>query len=358
MFVLTPLHPRFLPPRRAPVTVRSLLAEFDASPASIREIERGFAFGEAAPRAMNPHTDAAAGPVCAWAERHGLADGAKVAAALARARFTVLAGYGHANADYEGFVLTAKWCTWLFFQDDCLCDRPVAHGGILDPDALAEAHARQLSALRGVLPPGAGPLETSIHEIGREILEWRGPEHLERFAAEVSDYLWGNEWEALNRARGEIPSVSAFSKMRPYAGAAYTAFQFWEIVEDFDLGAGRSHVMARELRLLANNCISWANDLYSLRKELREDNPNNIVMAIAKERGEGIVQAMYDTVELYNREYSAFLQLCDDLPAFELAGGALDLRGYADRLHGWILGNLCWSRLTPRYREELTMKAS
>jgi Terpene synthase family 2, C-terminal metal binding len=350
------VHPEAHP--RGAATMRGLLEELEAAPAAVDELQRGFRFAEATPRTPNPHTERVAGPVGAWAEQHGLADTRTVAKALQRARFNVLAGYGHPGADYEGFLLTTQWCTWLFFQDDCLCDRPAATWSILDPDALAEAHTRQLAALRGTLPSGAGPLETSIHDIGRQILAWRGPDHLERFASEVADYLWGNEWEALNRARGEIPSVSAFSKMRPYAGAAYTAFQFWEIVEDFDLGhAGRSHVVTRELRLLANNCISWSNDLYSLRKELREDNPNNIVMALAREREEGIVQAMRDTVALYNREYDTFLKLSEDLPAFDLAGPRLDLRPYAERLHGWILGNLCWSRLTPRYREELTMMA-
>jgi hypothetical protein len=327
----------------------------DPASAAFRAIEGGFLLDERHPHPCNPHVGAVIEPVCAWAVHHGLATAPRVERALARARFDVLAGYGHPHADYDGFLLTTKWCTWLFFQDDLLCDRCGTNGGIIGPEALAAAHSDLIAALRGETPTPGDGLASSIHDIGRQIVRWRGQAALDRFVGTVRDYLWGNEWEALNRVRGEVPSVSAFSKMRPHAGAAYTAFAFWEIVEEFPAGDRLDHVAARELRLLANNCISWANDLYSLRKEIDEGNPNNLILALAREGGDDITAAMHAAVELYNHEYRAFLRLVGDLPRLGLARGAMDLRPYADRLHGWILGNIRWSRMTPRYREGLTM---
>lgn len=327
----------------------------DPASAAFRAIEGCLELDERRPRRCNPHTGAVIEPVCAWAASHGLATAPRVARALARARFDVLAGFGHPDADDEGFLLTTKWCTWLFFQDDLLCDRHGTAGGVLGPDALAAAHRDLIAALTGEAPRAGDGLASSIHDIGRQIVRWRGPAALDRFVGFVRDYLWGNEWEALNRIRGEVPSVSAFSKMRPHAGAAYTAFAFWEIVEDFPAGARLDHVAAREMRLMANNCISWANDLYSLRKEIDEGNPNNLVLALAREGGCDLAAAMRQAVVLYNQEYRAFLRLVADLPALGLGRGELDLRPYADRLHGWILGNIHWSRMTPRYREGLTM---
>lgn len=343
--------------RQVPSPPCNTIDVVDPASAAFRALQGGLQLDEPRPRPCNPHVGAVIEPVCAWAARHGLASAPRVAATLARARFDVLAGYGHPGADYEGFLLTTKWCTWLFFQDDLLCDRHGDAGGILGPAALAAAHRDLLAALAGEAPRPGDALASSIHDIGRQIVRWRGPAALDRFVGTVRDYLWGNEWEALNRIRGEVPSVSAFSKMRPHAGAAYTAFEFWAIVEDFPGGARLDHVAARELRLLANNCISWANDLYSLRKEIDEGNPNNVVLAIAREDGCDLPAAMRATVALYNREYRAFMQLVADLPTLGLGRGELDLRPYADRLHGWILGNIHWSRMTPRYREGLTMIA-
>jgi hypothetical protein len=343
------------PGRQTPRAVFEAAASIDPASDLFHTVERGFAFDEGAVRPPNRHADRVPQALCDWAVRHGLASASGVRTALERARFHMLAAFGHADADHEGLLLTEKWCTWLFFQDDCLCDRHAADGAVLDPGTLARAHERHLAALMGALPGDADPLERSIHEIGREVEARRGAAGLRRFADEVRDYLWGTEWEALNRVRGTIPSVSAFSKVRPYAGAAYTAFQFWEIVEDFDLGDARSHPVARELRLLANNCISWANDLYSMRKEAREGNPNNLVLALAHERGEGVLSAMLETVVLYNLEYAAFRRLTFDLVDLGAGGGAVDLRDYARRLHDWILGNIRWSRLTLRYQEDLTM---
>jgi hypothetical protein len=327
----------------------------DPASAPFRAIEGGFDWDRERSRPLNPHVEAVQEPICRWAARHGLADSAQVDKALARARFTVLAGYGHPDSSFEGFLLTAKWCTWLFIQDDWLCDRP---DHVMAPEDLAPIHGHLLDTLLGEVPDPEQPLATSIHDIGEQILIWGGMEALERFERTVRGYLWGTRWEALNRIRAEVPSVSAFSKMRPHAGAAYTAFEFWEIVEGFSLTeAEREHVVRDELRLLANNCISWANDLYSLAKEMREGNPNNLVLALARERGTDIASAMRETVAVYNREYEAFRKLAGDLGLLGLAEPGLDLRPYAERLHSWIIGNIQWSRLTPRYREGLTMFA-
>jgi hypothetical protein len=144
--------------------------------------------------------------------------------------------------------------------------------------------------------------------------------------------------------------------MRPHAGAAYTAFEFWEIVEDFWVpDAVRDHVARNELKLTANNCISWANDLFSFAKEIEEGNPNNLVLCIAEDDELDLEAAMRRAVELYNREYRAFCQLERDLPALGLGEGDRDLQPYAARLHGWVLGNIHWSRTTLRYRERLSV---
>lgn len=323
-----------------------------------RPVGDGLVYDRTRARPINPHTESVVRELGEWAAYHGLAVAPRVASCMQRSRFNLLAGYGHASACYEGFLLTAKWCTWLFFQDDWLCDREEGCGdGIMGPAALAQAHRHLLASLRGEQPDRACPLARSIHDIGQEILAWRGRTELDRFARHVADYFWGNEWEALNRVRRETPSLSSYVKMRPHAGAAYTAFDFWEIVEDLQLSDTlRASVPFAELRLMANNHISWTNDLYSLAKEVEEGNPNNLVLVLADERNCGIREAMRECVRMCNAEYRAFQALIADLPMLGFGGdNDKDLRPYAERLHAWGIGNIMWSPATPRYAERSTL---
>jgi 5-epi-alpha-selinene synthase len=306
--------------------------------------------------AINGHIDAITGPLSAWAVEHGLAGEAVIADRLEKVCFNVLAAYTYPRAPREEFLLAAKWCTWLFFHDDWLCDRQATEDEApVSPGELAIAHRRLLRALEGQAPKGGDPLATSLYELGREALRWGGEEWMARFVFDVRRHFEANEWEAVNRARNEVPSVEAYTKMRPYAGAVYTAFDFIELVEDLDIDPTvREHVAFRQLALIANNCICWVNDLYSLAKEIHEGNPNNLVLALREERGIGLGEAMIVAVDMHNAEYRAFESLAGDLKSLGVNVDR-DVRDYLAGLRAWMLGNAAWSRLTLRYQELLNM---
>ncbi len=307
-------------------------------------------------REINVHVDRIVRPLGAWAERHGLAGEAEIARRLEQVCFNVLVGQTYPKAPYEEFLLSAKWCTWLFFHDDWLCDRHEgSEQGIVGPEALAIAHASLMEVLDGRAPDPDDPLERSLYEIGREALRWGGEAWMERFRDNVRRHFLANEWEARNRQQRIIPTVADYIRMRPLAGAVYTAFDFIDLVEDLELAPEiRNHHLFRQLTLLANNCICWVNDLYSLAKEIFEGNPNNIVLALREERGLSLGEAMIAAVELHNDEYRKFELLARDIAELGLIPDR-DLRAYLSGMRSWMLGNAAWSRLTLRYQELLNM---
>jgi len=307
-------------------------------------------------REINPHVDAIVEPLGAWAQRHGLASEVEIARRLEQVCFNKLVAQTYPKAPYEEFLLSAKWCTWLFFHDDWLCDRhESSEQGMVSPEALAVAHRSLLAVLDGRAPDLNDPLERSLHEFGAEAKEWGGEEWMERFRDNVRRHFRANEWEARNRQRRIIPSVAEYIKMRPFAGAVYTAFDFIDLVEDLELSPEvRNHAIFRQLTLLANNCICWVNDLYSLAKEIFEGNPNNIVLALREERDLSLGEAMVAAVELHNNEYRKFELLAREIASLGLVADR-DLRSYLSGMRSWMLGNAAWSRQTLRYQELLNM---
>jgi len=305
--------------------------------------------------AINPHVETIIGPLGEWAQRHGLAEEEKIARRLDQVCFNVLVAHTYPKAPYDEFLLAAKWCTWLFFHDDWLCDRQVdGELGIVSPEELAIVHHGLLDVLGG-RAPSDDPLERSLAEFAGEVRRWGGDLWMERFTQNVGRHFEANEWEAENRAQARVPSIRSYVEMRPYAGAVYTAFDFIDLVQDLDIDpALRSHDAFCKLALQANNCICWVNDLYSLAKEIFEGNPNNLVLALREEEGICLAEAMARVVEMHNDEYRAFERLAGELGQRGLVPER-DLRAYLDGLRSWMLGNAAWSRLTLRYQDLLNM---
>lgn len=304
---------------------------------------------------VNRHGGDIAGPLDTWARTHGLTRDPKVAERLRRVRFDLLAALTYPRCPREEFLVAAKWCTWLFFHDDLLCDRQSSHG-IESPEKLARVHERLLRILAGEpAKPIDGPLGSALQNLRDDMLRWGGAQWMARFTANVTHHFEANEWEALNRIHDRVPSISTYISMRQHSGAVYTAFDLIELVEDLHIpDETRNHVAIRQILRMANNCICWVNDLFSLAKEIEESNPNNLVIALKSERGLSLADAMRTAVEMHNAELVALQKLISDLPnlTLTLTNDLLDLLAGA---RSWMRGNLLWSEQTLRYQESLNM---
>jgi 5-epi-alpha-selinene synthase len=144
--------------------------------------------------------------------------------------------------------------------------------------------------------------------------------------------------------------------MRRYTGAMDTVFDCIELVEHLHLSkAVREHSTVSRLRLMANNCVCWANDLFSVDKELLEHNTHNLVFVLRSEYGLTLSEAVEQAVTMHDAEVRAFEWFAARMPSF---GEEMDaaVRIYVAGLRSWMRGNIAWARETPRYKGCLSMR--
>jgi hypothetical protein len=312
---------------------------------------------------LNPHHAAAEQRNIDWVLQFcpGLVQEPNKLDRLRQARFSRLAALTYPRVGADELTLLCNWITWLFVHDDCWCDDSDA-----DEQALSLLHTQVLATLRGELTPA--PEDTALlhmlADLGPRIRRWADDAWMQHFIADIDAYLQSNRWEAQNRRLGLTPPLAIYVKMRCFTGAMDTVFDCIELCEHLDLAPGlREHSALSRLRLLANNCVCWANDIFSLDKELLEHNAHNLVFVLRRERGLTLAQALEQAVAMHDAELRAFEWSAARLPdfggEFRRQFGAQSeaaISTYVAGLRSWMRGNIAWSWETPRYKGCLSMR--
>jgi len=312
---------------------------------------------------LNPHHAAAEQRNLEWVLRFNpsLAQEPAKLDRLRQTRFSRLAAFTYPCVGLDELTLLCDWITWLFVHDDCWCD-----DSDVDEHTLTVLHTRVLATLRGELAPEPGD-DSLLHmcaELGPRMQRWAAPGWMNQFIADFDAYLQSTRWEAQNRRLGLTPPLSAYVKMRCYTGAVDIVADCIELCEHLSFPAAlRQHTALSCLRLMANNCVCWANDIFSLDKELLEHNAHNLVFVLRRERGLTLAQALDQAVAMHDAELRAFEWSAARLP--ELSGefrrqfgpeAEAAITTYVAGLRSWVRGNLAWSWETPRYKGCLSMR--
>ena len=142
----------------------------------------------------------------------------------------------------------------------------------------------------------------------------------------------------LNSA-GDILTVEEYLKIRLDDGAVYAALPFcFSDVDDFTPYSEYLHSDAGKYVLkLANMNISYVNDLYSYRKDVREGSNFNIVICHMSQHQTTITESVQALVEECNEQYRELARQQDELKVVQ-------------RLLRWCEGSLRWHREAKRYR--------
>ena len=336
------------------------------------------------PPRINPLADVAGRETLRWAASFGLIEptNGSSARALGAAAAGRLAGRLRPDAPLEELSVVSDLYAWMFLEDDRRDE--TAEG--FSPHGLSEGDARFLaileaSAARTRRPPaqpqrpGDGPAEEALLDLARRLFGrapsagWR-----RRFVRAFSAYLAATAWEAQNRARGETPDEASYRRMRPLTAGLG--------IDDELLHWGESTRQPLEAlsdpdvrRLLASSAlvVCWANDLYSLPKELARGERHNLVVVLARARGVPIDEAFARAARAHDEEVASFLALkgrvlgprasagvrpapvpTSPLPepaaAPEVPGPDRRLSGFVSALESRMRGNLDWSREAARYQ--------
>jgi hypothetical protein len=255
-------------------------------------------------------------------------------------------GRAYPNASPETLQIATDWAGWLFFLDD-RCDEGDLTGR---PDELRRLHAIYLSILeKDERPSTSDALGRALYDLRSRMLQHGSRAWLRSFAEDVKQYLHAHWWEASNRVRGVAPGFMAYRAMRPYTSAVYTCFSLFHITDGLEWSdALHGDRVLQQLALLANEVVSYCNDLQSLRKELRHGDVHNAVIVLMRERCLSQERAVELVTELHNDAMRAFLSLEEQVIEGGLSG-YIQRRELSQCLRVWMRANYDWGNMTYRY---------
>jgi 5-epi-alpha-selinene synthase len=301
--------------------------------------------------ATSPHAATAHERSLIWARQFQLLRREEAFRRLSRLQYSLLMARAYPTASLDGLQLVTDWSTWLFLLDD-QCDES---GLGKNPDLMAHAHTVLLDVFRNVEPPRhAEPLAHALWDLHVRMRRQADAVWLQRFRESVAMYFEANIWEATNRSQGRIPDAVSYCAMRPFTSAVYPCLLLIELTEGLRAPAHiYCHPDIQRLSHMANNVISWSNDLFSYEKERRQGDVHNLVLILSHELGLSLEGAARRVVQLHDSEVHAFVTLSGQLPWFDAAINA-DLERYLAGLRFWMRGNFDWSLAAARYRPSQT----
>ncbi len=318
--------------------------------------------------AVNDRAREAEEETASWLDRHGLASGSlaqAVSAAAAR-----LAARTRPRADYEPLSAVSDFYAWMFIRDD-YCDEGAAGlsaSGLFEADlgslAVLEAsrHGLDHAGHNEAPQDGAdGARERALEDVLGRLAGLAGGRAWRRsLGRQMRAYFQATFWEAGNRARGEVPHLALYTRMRPVAAGVR--------VDDVLLGVGApeahgavlpaepgSEPLLATLSGHAERAVCWSNDLYSLDKELATGDVHNLIVVLCRERGLCIADAVSEAAAMHDREVRGFVEEEERLAEL-MRQSRRDrttfppwLPHYIEALEHRIRGNLDWSLAAARY---------
>ncbi len=297
------------------------------------------------PPAIHPAVESLRQHTMAWARRfHLIHDHAGDERMQAIQSWTLVARC-FPQAEYEALMIVVDWDTWAFLIDDQ--SENLRHRS--DPETLAALLRSFLAVLDHHEPVVHGPLVESLSDIWERLCERTTPQWQRRFRQSVADCFDALVWEAHNRQQGRIPDMETYIRMRRKTSGFETHVNLADLTEQFRF-PDQIHAMPelQALTDIANDVISWTNDLFSLPKERAERDIHNLALICQHEQQIGEQQAIDHVVALVNREVRRFFEVEAQLPDMPPEMQE-DVGKYLGVLRAWMRGNLDWSMATTRY---------
>lgn len=294
---------------------------------------------------IHPQAEAIHQRLLVWLQKYELFSPA-VRSRFPAAQYAELVARVFPTALPDSLDLLVDWNVWLFARDDFLVETGVGR----DPDRLIASNNRLREILHGTrCSANDVPLVQAFDDFCQRLRVTLSPACLDRFAQTVEDYFASNIWEATQYTQDCVPDVSTYYAMRQFTGAVYTDFALIEISNDFEVPMEvHQHVLVRRVKQLANNVSSFANDIFSLSKEVEDGESMNLVLVLQHNYELTLQEAVDCAAIIHNQEVKAFEALAEQLALCGLNMEA-GLQQYLDGLRAWMRGNLDWSLTCGRY---------
>jgi hypothetical protein len=300
------------------------------------------------PSAINQYAEAASKHSLKWVRSFNLVIDESAYQSLRATKFHVLAARCYPNACLEALEVVCDYLVWIFIADDQFEEA----GTTKQTELLQELHARLLDILKGAeLTDFDTSVQIALLDIRLRLqqLPHATSELMLRFVENMTAYFEGVLWEVLNHLQGSVPDLAAYMKIRPFTSAVFIYCDLIQIVDRIALPPEViEHPTVKRLKLATNNVSTWANDIFSLQKEVGEGQTHNLVVVLQHEYQISVQEAVERAAEIHDAEVRTFIELSAQLPSF---GAQIDaeLQRYISGLRSWMRGCLDWYLETGRY---------
>ena len=214
-----------------------------------------------------------------------------------------LAGHMQRSNDATRLQIVSDWTFWMFLHDDH-CDTSAAGR---HPRYLIDLHQRLLGVLAGDAPqPQDGALATLLADLRDRLAVAAGEDAVLRFADATDRYFAATRWEAANRASGTTPDLETYERMRLLTSGLPVHTVLLETLDGVPVS---DHPLAKALYAAADRAVCWANDIYSLNKEVQEEDVHNLVVALQASHHLGLDDALERAARMHDEQVARYQQL-------------------------------------------------
>jgi hypothetical protein len=256
------------------------------------------------------------------------------------------------NCEFKALCVFTDLNSVLFLIDDLL-----DHREIEDNKSTRDVQFLVLSILKifqSPLPsiiPSEKPLIRALADIWQRLVRMSNSGWQKAFSASMRAIFDAALWQHELTEQDKKPLLHDYISKRQYLGAANVATDTIEITSRIKIK--RQWYMHKDiftLTVLARNTVCWANDLFSLSKELEHSDGFNLVLILMQEKGLTIDQAIAETLDIHDREVLQFIKIRENLRL--PSGTEMDeLNRYLNGLQYIMSANIVWSsNETTRYQ--------
>lgn len=279
--------------------------------------------------------------VSEWVVEMGFMQGSRVLEKITAARFSNLVAGPCLELPKEKSIANALFVAFLFFYDDRI-------DGTKQTLEYVKSLNRTLMASLEI--PNLEHEDSLIRSFSSFGIKARAAGiPLEGFSRAAKEYFLTAEAEVREREDEAIPNLITYMDRREISGAVYSVFELsaasYGIVLPEDLKGSK---LFASMTQHAVRAICVANDIYSYRKECREEIPDNLVFIMQKSDDLDVSLALERTIDFHNTEIKCYLNhkklLQDGYPSSNDV-----LSRLCTLYEGWMSSNHDFSSTSKRY---------
>jgi len=302
------------------------------------------------PSHINPFAEEATLHTNAWVQQFELHSGDAFQKYIGD-NFGLMTARFYPGADKNRLLLANDINVLLFVMDDDM-DNQVDRTDLTKTRNHFEAFISQCNQILRqptVQLPSTGVF-AALQDVWLRLIAISDTTWQQNFIISLEKMFQAGLWEYDNVVAQRLPTAREFYEKRQYLGAAHISTDMITVIENISLPEEiLNHPSVVELVTLARNAVCWANDLFSLTKEIEHKDKHNMVLILQLEHNLTLEAAIEQTVIIHNDDMARFEQVAASLPAFSPSYDKA-LSRFIEALANILKGNMDWSeKETRRY---------